>query len=87
MTFENEAFERKSYRALDCGTSQSLPPADGCRAPLCGASGCGGSVSRGRVDTLHVVPAVQGPESAPLRPPHRGLLGFPRPWASCLCSL
>ena len=38
-----------------------------------------GSVSRGRADKLRPLPAVQGPGSAPLRPPHRELLGVPRP--------
>lgn len=37
------------------------------------------SVSRGRADKLRPLPAVQGPGSAPLRPPHREPLGVPRP--------
>lgn len=36
-------------------------------------------VSRERVDKLGPVPAVQGPGSSPLHPPHREPLGVPRP--------
>lgn len=87
MTSLKTRLNKKATEPLDCGTSPSLPPTAGAGHLWVGCQAVVGSVSRGRVDKLRPVPAVQGPGSTPLRPPHRGPQGFPRPWAACLRSL
>lgn len=85
--FKKKAFEQNSYRSSRLRDFSEPPTHCRRQAPLGGRQAVVGSVSRGRVDKLRPVPAVQGPGSAPLRPPHRGPPGFPRPWATCLHSL